>query len=306
MKLSPVIILSALSLMLTSCLDRTKLDEETDYIRFAPVISEGTRAGEEVSGFPLDGNFTVWALSGAGDKYLDGAVCSYSASLGWTPIGNPKWPAGMSLRFVACSPENLSRAACDGNGVITLSGYTVDRVTDPLFTQLTPAHSFDDGATVGLPFYHALAKIDFRVLHALGDGVRVRVKRIEIGDVWMSGDFDSSAMPMWTPSGEKSVLSVYDGGNGTEVSAKTPVYVGDRRLVLPQSGESSISVTFSFSDDDGESWSTDESVTSVVSLKEWDVDRHYTYTLTIGAGQSGQSYVLKYTTGISSWDYVQQ
>jgi len=85
----------------------------------------------------------------------------------------------------------------------------------------------------------------------------------------------------------------------------SPSYLGGSWFVLPQDGGASIRVTFALSTA-GSEWLGNQTVETPAVLKEWLSDRHYTYTLNIQEpgpeDTTGDPFVLKYTTGISSWD----
>lgn len=301
MKFSPAITaILAAAMALPSCLSHTDMDKETGAIRLNPVIGEVTRVGGEISSFPTNGIFRLWAVTADGGKFLDNSLCSYSPSEGWTPSGSPDWPYKQSLRFVAYYPETLRGVTCDGEGVIRLDSYDMDG-TDILFTDLTASQTWSERSTVELPFHHLLAKIDFRVLQTVGSDVDIRVKKIFLDGVRMSGSYDSSSRQKWTPSGDAIRLPFYADSLGTEVKTLAAAYIDLPQLVLPQSNDdAAITVEFTYKEING----TEISVTtsSRAAIRSWEPGRHYTYTLSIDWNSDSRTFSLKNTTAISSWD----
>lgn len=292
------LLLAAVSL--ASCLASTKYDKSTGDIRLRPVIGIGTRSGEEFIPFPEDRKFNVFAISQeTGKMYLDDVAVTSGGRRGWFPENTPKWPVEESLKFVGYWPSELPMS-CTSDGTLKMPVYEAGDA-DVLVTDPTRAYTKND-SIVGLPFRHALAKIDFRVKHALSGGARVRVEKIMIREAYVRGAFDSSADLGWNPAGEQTDITVYaaDGiDEGIEVFNLVPRYVGESRYVLPQviSG-SSIEVTYAFKA--GESaWIRGQVVSAPVTIEAWEPDRHYTYTLSIFKDQAKE---LTYTTGYSSWD----
>ncbi len=301
---SRILVLMLTAGLFSGCLASTKYDKNTGDIRLRPVVGLGTRAGEDFVPFPEDREFRVWAVSQqSGNKILDNVLVS-AGSTGWIPANSPKWPYGESLRFAGYYPSDLDMT-CDSGCRMKMNSYSITgRGTDILISEPVRTYNQND-SIVGLPFYHALAKIDFRVKHALNSATRVRIEKIVLEGVCTQGGFDSSSDLKWSASGDRTSLVVFEpDGVGTEVY-NVPAYLGDSRFVIPQNGGASIKVTFAFSTG-GSGWLTGQEVSTPAVIKEWLPDRHYTYTLTIqepGSDDSSESsFVLKYTTGISSWD----
>lgn len=280
--------------MLSGCLSHTKLDDSTGYIRISPAIGCGTRAGEDFIKFPEDKTFRLYAISDdSGKKYLDNVNVSYRGSRGWLPEGTPFWPHSEALRFIGYYPASLTMT-CGDDGSVKMESLEVrGNGEDILVTDLTKSLTKND-SIVGLPFYHALTKVDFRVMHGLGSGTRVRVEKIGLKKVYTRGGFDSSSSLCWSPAGEPEDITVFEAdGEGAEVLSVTPRTLGDSMLLLPQDGGSSIEITYAFSTG-GSGWITGQKM-STPAISAWEPDRHYTYTLKI------QEDRLACTTGISSW-----
>ena len=279
----------------TGCLSHTKLDDSTGYIRLRPVIGCGTRAGEDYIAFPEDRTFQLWAISQeSGKKFLDDVTVLPKGGRGWYPENTPMWPYGESLKFIGYYPSELPMT-CDKDGILKMASYEVQGSgEDLLVTDPTRSYTKND-SIVGLPFYHALTKIDFRVLHALNSNTRVRVEKIEICGIYTRGGFDSSSDLKWSHAGEPTTLTVFQAdGDGAEVFSLTPRILGDSMFVLPQDGGASIRITYAFSTG-GSGWLTGQKMSTPAITSRWEPDRHYTYTLKI------QEDRLAYTTGISSW-----
>ena len=299
--ISRILVLLIAATAMTGCLASTKYDKATGDIRFRPVIGIGTRSVDEFIPFPDDRKFNVFAISQeTGERYLDDVAVSSRGKKGWYPENTPKWPVEESLRFIGYYPADL-QMTCSGDGTLKMSAAYTAGDTDVLVTDLTGAYTKND-SIVGLPFYHALAKIDFRARHALNDGTRVKVEKIMIREAYTQGVFDSSADLRWNPAGEQTDITVYaaDGNDeGVEIFNLVPRYVGGSVFVLPQENSgSSIEVTYAFKT--GESaWITGQTVSAPVTIDAWGPDRHYTYTLSIFKDHTKE---LTYTTGMSSWD----
>ena len=194
------------AITLTGCLASTKYDKSTGDIRLRPVIGIGTRSGKEFIPFPEDRKFNVFAISqDTGRKFLDDVAVTYGGKRGWFPENTPKWPVDESLKFIGYYPSDL-QMTCDSDGILKMPAYTAGDI-DLLVTDPTKAYNKND-SIAGLPFYHALAKIDFRAKHVLGNGTRVRVEKIVIKGAYVQGAFDSSADLRWNPAGQQTDITV--------------------------------------------------------------------------------------------------
>lgn len=298
--ISRTLVLLTAAITLTGCLASTKYDKSTGDIRLRPVIGIGTRSGKEFIPFPEDRKFNVFAISqDTGRKFLDDVAVTYGGKRGWFPENTPKWPLDESLKFIGYYPSDL-QMTCDSDGTLKMPAYTAGDI-DLLVTDPTKAYNKND-SIAGLPFYHALAKIDFRAKHALNTGTRVRVEKIVIKGAYVQGAFDSSADLRWNPAGQQTDITVYAANGreeGIEIFNLVPKYVGSSMFIIPQKNMgSSIEVTYAFQT--GESgWIGGQTVSAPVTLEAWEPDRHYTYTLSIFKDQEKE---LTYTTGMSSWD----
>lgn len=302
---SRILVLMLSAGLLSGCLASTKYDKNTGDIRLRPVVGLGTRAGEDFVPFPEDREFRLWAISQeSGNRILDNVLVSSAGSKGWIPASSPKWPYGQALKFVGYYPADL-QMTCDSDCRLKMGSYSVEgRGTDILISEPSRSYNQND-SIVGLPFYHALAKVDFRAKHALNSNTSVRIEKIEVEGLCVKGGFDSSTDLKWSVSGDKTTLAVYESdGEGAEIYS-APTYLGGSWYVLPQNSNASIKVTFAFKTG-GSGWLRGQEVSTPAVIKEWLPDRHYTYTLTIQEpgveDPSDVSFVLKYTTGISSWD----
>ena len=292
---SRILVLLTAAGSFSGCLSHTKVDDSTGYIRLRPVIGCGTRSGEDYIAFPEDRTFRMFAISAdSGDKILDDVTVSSRGARGWFPENTPLWPYGESLKFVGYWPSGL-QMTCDREGTLKMSSYRVEGSGEDLLVTDPTRSCTKNDSIVGLPFYHALAKIDFRVLHGLGGNTRVRVEKIGINGIYTLGGFDSSSDLKWSPAGEPQNITVFEAdGDGAEVFSVTPRILGDSMFVLPQDGGASIEVTYAFSTG-GSGWLTGQKMSTPAMTGRWEADRHYTYTLKI------QDDRLAYTTGISSW-----
>lgn len=301
------LVLAAMVAASAGCIKSTKYDKTTGDIRFSPVIGLDTRSGDNSISFPQDRTFSLWAISDdSGNRYLDDVSVSYTGSRGWTPAGAPLWPYGESLKFVAYWPSTL-QASCASDGTLKIGSFSIDDPSsednDILVTDLTKSYDKTD-SIVSLRFHHALAKVDFRVAHALGSEVSVRVEKIVLRGMKTAGSYDSSEDFPWSVSGDRSDIVIFEAeGDGTDISYLTPLQLGGTYSVIPQESAASIEVTYALSSG-GSGWLTGQKMsTPDVSdkhpdgyLEGWEPDRHYTYTLIIREDK------ISYSTAKSSWD----
>lgn len=304
--LSKILVLLLTAGVSSSCLSHLKYDKTTGEIRLRPVVGLGTRSGEDFIPFPEDREFRVTAVSrDSGEKYLDDVIVKSRGARGWVPENSPQWPYDQSLTFAGYYPTDL-QVTCDRECNLKIDSYTVEgKGIDILLAETDRAYTKND-SIVGFPFRHALTKMDFRVKQTLNLETRVKIQKIELCGIFRQGSYDSSASPDWRSSGQKSDLTIFEAdGEGVEVYKMSPSYLGGSWFVLPQDGGASIRVTFALSTA-GSEWLGNQTVETPAVLKEWLSDRHYTYTLNIQEpgpeDTTGDPFVLKYTTGISSWD----
>lgn len=286
-------VLGAAMLMSVSCLSSVKSDDSRASIGFVPVLGTEVRSGD-VSPFPEDMDFGVWAVTEDGDIYMDCSRVKYDGT-GWYPEQPVAWPDG-TLRFIAAAPYREDMVLEDDLS-LSLGEYDLSHEDGGLYvTDLTSGYGSSD-RTVPLSFGRAVSMLDFRVANGLNTATSVRLEKIILKGVYLKGSFLSSSMPEWTVAGDKTDLTVYDSavdGGNTDVT-RSPQAFGKTISIIPQKSGPVVEVVYSFQTADS-SWLTGQSETTSELKAEWEPGRHYTYTLTLTEN------IVKHTSGISTAD----
>ena len=286
-------VLCAAALLAVSCLSSTRHEVGKDVIDFAPVLGTEVRSGD-VSPFPEDMDFGVWAVTDDGDIYMDCSRVTYDGT-GWYPELPVTWPDG-TLRFIAVAPYRQDMVL-ENDLSLSLGEYDLSREDGGLYVaDLTPGYGSSD-KSVPLSFGRTVSMLDFRVANGLNTATSVRLEKIILKGVYVEGSFRSSSMPEWTVAGDKTDLTVYDStvdGGNTDV-ARSPQAFGRTVSVIPQKSGPVVELVYSFQTADSQ-WLTGQSETTAELKAEWAPGRHYTYTLTLTEN------IVKHTSGISTAD----
>ena len=285
--------IAAAALILAGCV-KQGTEWAPKNIAFRPLIGHDTRAVESVP-FPQDRSFKVWAFSQNegiyldGGMYLEGEDVSYGAD-GW--VSSKKWPR-YELEFEACWPPDLAVEFSRGHG-LQLRNFDCSKAD----LDILMAHASDndeiDGVSV-LRFDHILARVDFRMMHALPEGISVRIKKIEMAGFANKGDYNIDKKDEWTIGDKNFSYVVYDAGesDGIEIDPGTANYIADEFYVIPQECTASLKVAYEIRYGTAVWVPQTESIPSLETI--WEPSTHYTYTVNLRMDK------LTHTTGISSW-----
>lgn len=266
-------------------------------IAFRPLIGHDTRAVESVP-FPQDRSFKVWAVNQNDGIYLDGGIYLDAEEItygedGW--VSSKKWPRH-ELDFEACWPTDLAVEFSPVNG-LQLRDFDCSKGD----VDILVAHASDndeiDGISI-LRFDHILARVDFRMVHALPEEMSVRLKRMELKGFASRGDYNTKKKDEWTIGTADYSYIVYDAGqtDGIDIGSSTASYIGEEFYVIPQMLLTSLDVTYEIRYGTAGWVPQTETIKSIETI--WDPSKHYTYTITLRPDK------LTHTTGISSWDNI--
>ena len=279
-------------LIMTSCLSSTKTDGGQEPVSFIPVIGMDVRSADSAA-FPEDMDFGVWGTSGDGELFMDRERVSFDGT-GWTTGTAYLWPEDRQLRFFGYAPYGHNMYLED-DGSLTIEGYDTDGDSGELYiSDVTPMLDKDCGK-VYIRFSLATSKVDFRVANGLNHVTSVKLEKIVLCGVYVSGSFDSSAEPRWKPSGEKTDIVFYDS-SATGISDdvdREPGFFGKTLNIIPQQSRPKVKVVYSFQTADS-NWLTGQENRTEELEAEWQPGRHYTYTLTLTEG------IVKHSPGIGS------
>lgn len=287
---------AAAALILAGCV-KQGTEWAPENIAFRPLIGHDTRAVESVP-FPQDRSFKVWAANQNDGIYLDGGVYIDAEEIaygeeGW--VSSKKWPRH-ELEFEACWPTDLAVEFSPDRG-IQLRDF--DCSTGDLDILIAHASDNDeiDGVSI-LRFDHILARVDFRMLHALPDEMSVRLKRMELKGFASKGDYNTTKKDEWVIGANDFSYVVYDAGQtvGIDIGTGTPCYIGEEFYVIPQMLLTSLEITYEIRHGKAGWVPQTETIESIETI--WDPSKHYTYTITLRPDK------LDHTTGISSWDNI--
>lgn len=284
-----ILFLAAAVPLMASCLSSTKVGDGQVPIEFRPVMAGEVRSGGG-SAFPEDLDFGIWAVGENGEVLIDCAqVCCDDDR--WLTSDRCCWPEDNELRFVGFAPFGLE-ASFDG-GCIGVAERKVSGNDMPLYIAEMTSPVGSRSGPVHIVFRPVTCRIDFRVINGLNKDTSVRLEKIVIRNVTVSGSYQESG---WVLSDEKSDIEAFDcGGSPEEYEVlESPRYFGTPVDVIPQKSAPVIEVTYSFSTA-GSGWLTGQVDCTVPLASAWEPGRHYTYTLTITGTSVG------YTVGLNSW-----
>lgn len=274
--------------LLAGCVRGLDVNKTPINIGFRPVIGHDTRAEESVP-FPEDRSFRLWA-----QQSLDGAMCiedeAISYNKGW--FSSATWPES-ALWFEACWPTDIEVDYSKTKGLQLKSFDCSAGDVDILFAREVAGHDADSMIT--LRFDHILSRIEFRMLHSLSEEVSVRVKKIEVKGLALTGDYNVQEPRQWTVSDANSSFVAYDAGDadGIVIQLGKAQYVGKDFYTIPQVCYASVDVSYEVSYGNMNWIPQKETINSLDTILE--PSKHYTYTLNLRTDK------LTHTTGISSW-----
>ena len=283
--------LGAAASVLVSCLSSVKPDGRREAITFEPVVGTEVRSGE-TSEFPEDVSLGIWTVTSEGQTFIDREEVTFDGET-WSTASPYYWPEDATLHFFCFAPYEYGMQMNAG-GLVLENYHAAAGGEDLLVSEAVLDHNKTD-ATVRLTFRPATSKIDFRVIDGLNDVTSVKLEKIVLCGVYEYGDFDSSADPQWTPSGEKTDIVFYDSsltGISDDVW-RDPEFFGNSYSVIPQQSRPRVKVVYSFQTADSEWLFGQENWTEELEA-EWEPGRHYTYTLTL------TETIVKHSTGIGT------
>lgn len=202
------------------------MEESRSKIVFeAPVVSPTTRTvlGQITGGYPVNEQFTVWAMWSDGSfglwadptnkMYIDRVVCKKDATENWwNPTTTYYWPKNGYLNFTAYSPSDAhSETPYEGQGTFSyasdglhIENYRVSADASKHYDLLYSTRSLNREASedknnvtpnsngVDINFRHALSAIDFKVKRAdyIENTTTITLKSIKILNALCTGNFE--------------------------------------------------------------------------------------------------------------------
>lgn len=284
-------ILGAAMLMSVSCLSSIKSDDSRTSIGFAPVLGTEVRSGD-VSPFPEDMDFGVWAETAENNILMDREYVSFDGS-DWMPESSLLWPENVSVHFTGYAPYDLDADFRDDGSLVLEDYESVKDGRGFYLSDMTDWLEQRDG-TVQLTFRPMTAKVDFRMANGLNMVTSVKVEKIILSGVHVQGSFDSSAFPQWTADGVAEDIVAYDCEKYPEDCdvGREQKFFGEPIVFVPQTSHPVVRVIYSYSVGDG--WINGQQASTDVMNVNWEAGRKYTYSLTLTEN------TLEYTTGISA------
>lgn len=283
--------------LMTSCLSST-IGDGQDVIHINPVLGTDVRSAGNLKPDVERLDFGVYAVTEGGEKYIDNEYLSFKGGR-WAMSEDYIWPQDGSLRFLAYSPFKASLSLTSNR--LTVKGFTPTESDYTLLTADTERVLNKQGGEVSLEFYPATSSLDFRVANSLNQETVVKLEKIVLKGIYLTGSLSEKEQSEWVLEGEKNDVVVYDSASadtslkaGTETVERIPQWFGRKLNVLPQMSLPVAEVTYSLSTA-GSGWLTGQVQTTDVLISEWAAGRKYTYTLFITENK------VKHTVGITDW-----
>lgn len=305
-------ILFAAVLLLAGCTKLEINDKRGESpISFRPVGRMMTKAILEGSVFPDDQTFLVGGYYNSSATYFEGLEASSVTVDGVTLWGTDPimyWPLSGRLDFIAYSPANVAAATgatitVDPADGISATGYTNDGDTDFMYAISTVNDCDAHPDAVPMTFEHALTQLVIKVkqeqdydsdISGYSNIVRMTVNDLTLSGIYNSGNFDQSATPKWTLTGNTTSFSLSTSGLALDNRASEPVMLS-RTLMLPQSlstavisGSYTIQQTITLNGDLTGETTTVKTFTLPITIplssygSEWSPGYKYIYTLSFG------------------------
>lgn len=283
--------LAGAMLLLTGCVGGLRTTKMPVDIGFHPVIGHDTRAVSESIPFPQDESFKLYAADCSnGSLYITDEEISFRND-GWR--ASRKWPEA-SLHFEAYWPTDLNPEYSRSEG---LQIKDFNALKDGRSILLATAESDNEIDTlVTLRFDYILSRVEFRMLHSLSEDMAVRLKKVEIKDFALTGDYNTKISRGWYTENNTDSYVVYEAAEGEamDIPAGKPIYVGNEFFGIPQTHVPQLVVDYEVRF--GTATWVPQTETIECFSTDWEQSKHYTYTLNLQMNE------LTYTTGISSWD----
>lgn len=274
---------------MTSCLSSTVGDGQ-GVINIKPVIGTGVRSTGETVDVPVG----VYAFTQNEQIYIDREKLELNSGK-WSMSKDYLWPSDNKLRFLAFSPFDadfkiVSEDAVLENYIPTSSNSELLVTDDNKFIEATQGE-------VCLELYPATSQLDFRVVNGLNKETSVKLEKMVLKGISLSGNLSTNKGLRWTLTGAKEDLVLYDASkdNGADEVTFEPRYFGKLWNVLPQNSFPVVELTYSFSTS-GSGWLRGQIQHTGRLTSDWKPGRRYTYTLVITEN------LVKHTVGITDRD----
>lgn len=261
---------------------------DPDYLMtFVPAVKamDGDLSGESAI-YPQGQTFGAWAFmlpegqswadnGPRATTWLDDAKISYSGD-SWKTADSKHWGAtGEQLTFFAYSPASLA-VQYDNTWGLTLSGYnTLKDKADFLYSDVVAdVEKNIVVGRVGIPFKHALSKVEFRA-RACEEDVEIVLKSVTVGDVYYIGNFHSQPAG-WDLTTDKTELEFCTKNTklGTEAVKLANVDVLAQGLSRPVKVVYDVYVN-------GAITAEDKVFNPTAITGKWVLGRQYVYTLDV-------------------------
>jgi hypothetical protein len=278
------------ALILSSCVGSLQTNRDSVDIEFRPVIGTDTRAEGSIP-FPQERSFRLWATEdGSEEQYISDAVITYNG--GWYA---PKpWTDG-PLRFSACWPTDLDCVHSADNGLQITSFDSSEGKTDILLAEIKADN--EAGSLVTLSFQHILSRVEFRIMHSLHESMSVKVHKVTLEEVAMSGSYNLTSRDRWAGQTKHEDYLIFESEEGLEINSTDAVELGKYFYAIPQMTSARLKVECQIHYGQAGSWIPQTYEISPMEIV-WDSGKHMTYTLNIRMDK------MVHTLGISSMNNI--
>ena len=272
---------------MVGCIDNPDGYDPDYVISFVPAVKamDGDLS-EESSEYPQGQTFGVWAFmlpegqtwdsnSSKATSWLNNAAVSLSGNA-WKTADSKHWgKTGEQLTFFAYSPASLPMQYDSSKGLL-LSGYnTLEDDMDILYCDaVKDVEKNAVTGCVGIPFKHALSKVEFRARAAEND-VEIVLKSVTVGGIFYKGDFHSQPAG-WELTTDKTDIEFC---TAEAALSNEPVSLANIN-VLAQSQPRPVTVVFD-AFFQGKQVIADKTFTIKPITGKWGVGRQYVYTLDV-------------------------
>ena len=286
MKLLRYFSLALIATAMVGCIDNRD-EYDPDYvISFVPAVKamDGDLSGESAL-YPQGQTFGAWAFmlpegqtwsssSSKASAWLEDAQVSYNGGT-WKTADSKHWgKTGEQLTFFAYSPSSLP-VQYDAAKGLTLSSYnTLTDNTDFLYSDVVAdVEKNIVVGRVGIPFNHALSKVEFSA-RACEEDVEIVLKSVKVGDVYYKGSFHSQPAG-WDLTTDKTELEFCT----KDVTLGTEAVKLANFDVLAQGESRPVTVTIEVYVEGVKT--SEQTFTPKPITGKWGLGRQYTYTLDV-------------------------
>lgn len=269
------------------------LDQKSEYdpdmqLCFQPVMQVPTKVDLK-DNYPTGQPFAVsaWTLdkelpwsenAAESDTYLSGATVVVNDEDVWALPDKELWPSrDKRLTVIGYTPvEAFGECSVEKGATCTYD--MLNGQIDLLYTEpQTDLDKVECGGIMVMPFYHALAQINFEVKNRVMKGEEIIIKSIKVDGVKHRGSFCSLPSPEWEVEDSETQLVFFDGEQKT---ANAPSEIGQTWNMIPQVLDTKVTVEYEYR--------TASNTGFTQTLKTCDMKtnlkpgRSYTYTITVG------------------------